>query len=142
MLDVAQLNRIKDPETRRVVQLLANLYEQALTDIDALRVENQRLKDENNRLKGEQGKPNVKPSKPAAPPTDHSSEQQRKRPGTWGKGTKNDRIVIDRTQTVPLDPETLPADAQFKGYERVIIQNLKLLADNVAFERAKESPNN
>ena len=137
MLDVAQLNRIQDPETRRVVQLLANLYEQSLADIDALRVENQLLKDEINRLKGEQGKPNIKPSKPAPPPSDHSSEQARKRPQTWSKGAKNDKIVLDRTEIVPLDTETLPADAQFKGYERVIVQNLKLVTDNVAFDRAK-----
>jgi hypothetical protein len=137
MLDVAQLNRIKDPEARRVVQLLANLYEQSLTDIDTLRAENQRLKDEINRLKGEQGKPNIKPNKPASPTSDHSSEPQRKRPQTWSKGKKNERIVIDRTETVPLDPQARPLDAQFKGYERVVIQNLKLVTDNVAFERAK-----
>ena len=137
MLDVAQFNRIQDPQTRGIVQLLANLYEQSLADIDTLRAENQLLKDEINRLKGEQGKPNIKPSKPASQQSDHSSEQARKRPKTWRKGTKNDKIVLDRTEIVPLDKETLPADAQFKGYERVIVQNLKLTTDNVAFDRAK-----
>ncbi len=42
MLDQAQLNRIKDPEIRHVVELLANHLEQALTDNDTLRAENQR----------------------------------------------------------------------------------------------------
>src|SRR5882724_13215354 len=101
MLDEVQLNRIKDPDIKRVVQQLANLLEQALTDIDTLRGENQRLKDEINRLKGEQGKPNIKPNKPTSPPKDnpdHSSEEQRKPPQSWSKGTKNDKIVLDRTE--------------------------------------------
>jgi hypothetical protein len=143
MLDEVQLNRIQDPDLKRVVQQLANLLEQALTDNDTLRAENQRLKDEINRLKGEQGKPNVKPNKPIEPPqyqtdpsADHSSEAQRKQPKPRSKATKNDQIVIDRTELLPLDPATLPEDAVFKGYERIIVQNLKLVLDNVCFERA------
>jgi hypothetical protein len=139
MLDEAQLNRIQDPDIKRVVQQLAHLLEQALTEVDTLRAEVQRLKDENNRLKGEQGKPNVKPNKPAVPPEgkpDHSSEEQRKQRKPWGKATKNDTIVLNRTQRLPLDPATLPEDAVFKGYERVLVQNLKLTLDNVAFDRA------
>jgi len=138
MLNEAQLNRIQDPDIKGVVQQLANLLEQALTDNDALRAEVQRLKDEINRLKGEQGKPDFKKNKPAPKDTsDHSSEEQRHKPATWSKSSKNDKIVLDRTQRLPLDPATLPADAQFKGYERVIVQNLKLTTDNVCFERAK-----
>ena len=140
MLDEAQLNRIKDPDTKQVVQQLANLLEQALTDNDTLRAENQRLKDQINRLKGEQGKPNIKPNKPDAGGNntpDHSSEQERRKPGTWQKDTKNDKIVLDRTQTLPLAPQTLPQDAQFKGYERCLVQNLLLKTDNVCFLRAK-----
>jgi hypothetical protein len=140
MLDEIQLNRIQDPHLKQVVQQLANLLEQALTDIDTLRAENQRLKDENNRLKGEQGKPNIKPNKPPQdnpdPSADHSSEEQRKSPKPWSKATKNDKIVLDRTERIPLDPTTLPEDAVFKGYERVILQNLILKRDNVCFERA------
>ena len=138
MLDEAQLRQIKDPDIKGVVQQLANLLEQSLTDNDTLRAENQRLKDEINRLKGEQGKPNIKPNKPA--PTDlgdHSSEQQRKKPATWSKRKKNETIVLGRTERLPLDTSALPEDAVFKGYERVIIQNIKFTPDNVCFERAK-----
>lgn len=137
MLDQAQLNRIPDPETRRVVQQLANLLEQALDNTDALRAENQRLKDEINRLKGEQGKPTNRPNKPKPPSTDHSSEEERKKPTTWKKGTKNDKIVTARTEVVPGETESLPADAVFKEYESVIIQNLKLVTENIRFERAR-----
>jgi hypothetical protein len=140
MLDQAQLNRIPDPQLRQIVQQLANLLEQALTDNDALKAEIQRLQDENNRLKGEQGKPNIRPSKKADDAkndTDHSSEQSRHKPKAWSKPPKNDTLMVTRTEIVPLDPATLPADAQFKGYERVLIQNLKLSLDNVCFARAK-----
>src|SRR5258708_3814558 len=44
MLDQAQLNRIEDPHLRQVVQQLANLLEQALSDNDALKAELQSLK--------------------------------------------------------------------------------------------------
>jgi hypothetical protein len=137
MLDQTQLNRILDSETRRVVQQLANLLEQSLADNDTLRTEVQRLKDEINRLKGEQGKPDIKPKKPKPPSTDHSSEEERKKRTTWKKGTKNDKIVTDRTEIIPGDVEGLPADAVFKEYESVLIQNLKLVKDNVCFKRAR-----
>jgi len=138
MLDEAQLNRIQDPQLRQVVQKLANLLEQALTDIDALRAENQRLKDENNRLKGEQGKPNIKPNKPAPNDSaDHSSEAERRQPKTASKSKKNETILIDRTERLCVDPAVLPPDAQFKGYETHLFQDLRLTTDNVVFERAK-----
>jgi hypothetical protein len=139
LLDKANLDRIKDPETRQAVVLLANLLEQSLTDIDGMRAEIQRLRDENNRLKGEQGKPDIKPSKrpQQGPDGDHSSEKQRGTTGRTGKRAKNDTIVLDRTETLNLDRETLPADAKFKGYETVIVQNLILKTDNICFQREK-----
>ncbi len=139
MLDEVQLNHIQDPQVRQVLQQLANLLEQALTDTDALRAENQRLKDEINRLKGEQGKPNIKPNKPGSGDqnTDHSSEKQRRKPNPASKGPKNDTIEGDRTQRLPVDPAILPEDAQFKGYETHLMQDLLLKTDNVLFERAK-----
>lgn len=140
MLDQAQLTRIKDPDIKQVVQQLANLLEQSLTENDKLLAENQRLKDEINRLKGEQGKPTIKPNKPkpdAKDAADHSSEAKRKKPATWSKATKNDKIVVDRTEVVPLDITTLPADAVFKGYAECVVQNLTLVTDNVVFQRAK-----
>lgn len=138
MLEEEFLNQVQDPHIKQLLQQMAHLLEQALADNDALRAQVQSLRDENNRLKGEQGKPHVKPNKP--PPntsTDHSSEQQRRKPATWSKSKKNEAIVLDRTQILPLDASTLPKDAVFKGYESVIVQNLKLLTDNVCFQRAK-----
>jgi hypothetical protein len=45
-------------------------------------------------------------------------------------------VQIDRTERVAIDPALLPADAVFKGYDRVVVQNLVLRTDTVAFELA------
>ena len=79
MIDQELLNRVQDPQVRAVLELVANLYEQALTEIDDLKAENRRLRDENNRLKGEHGDPGAMRKRPAKPkPDDHSSEAERK----------------------------------------------------------------
>lgn len=131
------LDRIPDEATRHAVVRLLNLVEQLYAEVLALREENQRLKDEINRLKGEQGKPPFPQSRAAAPPrpatSDHSSEQERRQPKPWQKGTKRHRIVIDRVEPLPLDPAQLPADAQFKGYAPFLVQDLVLKTDNVLF---------
>lgn len=53
------------------------------------------------------------------------------------KGRKVSQIAIDRTQDCRVDPATLPADATFKGYETVVVQDLVLQTDNIAFRKEK-----
>jgi hypothetical protein len=105
--------------------LLLNLVEELKSENDALREEVQKLRDEVNRLQGEQGKPAVKPSK-RQPKQDHSSEKERRRPKKWRKGSKVDKIKIDRQETLPIDRSQLPADAEFKGYEAVVVQDIQV----------------
>jgi hypothetical protein len=104
-------------------------------DLRAAQVEHQRLRDEINRLKGEQGKPPTKPTRPPPAPTDHSSEQERRVPRERVKRAKNATITIDREQILPLDPAGLPPDAEFKGYEDVIVQDVLIQTDNVRFRK-------
>jgi hypothetical protein len=124
---------------RRAIVLLFNLVEDQQAMVRELQAENQRLRDENNRLKGEQGKPDIKPNKPPEPPaaSDHSSEAERRKPQAWRKGPKLDRITINREATLKLDPAGLPADAEFKGYEDVVVQDLIIKTDNVLFHKEK-----
>jgi hypothetical protein len=130
-LDLAS---IADVGARQAIRALSNLVEELMAENRALRAENEQVRDELRRLKGGPGRPTTRSGK-AGGSTDYSSEQERRAtPKTWQKRGKQDRLRIDRTERVAVDPATLPADAEFKGYERVVVQNLVLRTDTVAFE--------
>ena len=136
MLDDLDLASITDEGTRELVGRLLNLIETLSADLRNAQAEIQRLRDENNRLKGEQGKPSVKPgTKPAA--TDHSSEPERRQRRPREKGRKVQQVQIDREQVLHVDPGVLPPDAQFKGYEEVVVQDVVVHTDNVLFRKEK-----
>ncbi len=134
---------IEAADVKASVVVLLNLVETLGAENEKLREEQQKLKDEINRLKGEQGKPEIKGKKRKG--DDLSSEQERKEAsGGQGKGgqgerqrePKRDRIKIDRVQECPVNRDELPEDAIFKGYESVIVQDLKIISDNVEYRRA------
>ena len=129
-------NAIQDLDgARQAIVHLLNLIEDLTADLRDAQAEIQRLRDENNRLKGEQGKPDIKPNKKPATLNreHHSSERERHKPQDWKKSRKMDHIQIDREQVVPVNPAMLPPDAEFKGREPVIVQDLVLHTDNVRF---------
>ena len=129
-------NQIEDDNAQQAIIQLLNLVEELKSENAVLREEVQQLRDENNRLKGEQGQPEVKPNK-AKKKQDHSSEKERRRPKKWRKGSKVDKIEINREEQLVLDKRTLPADAQFKGYEPVVVQDIQIKTDNVRFWKEK-----
>jgi hypothetical protein len=140
MLENFDPNAIQDlAGARQAIALLLNLIENLSADLREAQIEIQRLRDENNRLKGEQGKPDIQPSKkPGAPsPAHHSSERERHQPSAWKKSSKVDEIHIDREQIVPIEPSLLPPDAEFKGREAVVVQDLIIHTDNVRFLKEK-----
>ena len=119
-----------------LVQLF-NLVEELSSTIRELQEENQKLRDEINRLKGEQGKPNIKESK-RKEDNDFSSEKERKSEVDRKRGKREpklDKITITKTVKCEVAAEVLPADAEFKGYESVIVQDLKIEAENIEFQR-------
>ena len=122
---------------RHTVEILLNLIEQLQLKVKGLESENQRLKDENNRLKGEQGQPDIKAKSKKGFENKHSSEQERKTPKQHSKSSKNQAIKIDREKILEYPQDKLPADAQFKGYEEVIVQDIILTTDNVLFRKEK-----
>jgi FtsZ-binding cell division protein ZapB len=127
---------IQDLEgARQAITALLNLVEELREENQALRGEVQDLRDEVNRLKGEQGKPDIKANKGKA--SDHSSEKERRKPKRWRKGSKVNRIRIDRDERLEVDRSTLPADAEFKGLEEVVVQDIRLKTDNVCFAKEK-----
>jgi FtsZ-binding cell division protein ZapB len=120
---------------RQAITALLNLVEELREENQALRAEVQNLRDEVNRLKGEQGQPNVKANK--GKDNDHSSEKERHKPKQWRKGSKVDRIQIDREELLEVDKCTLPADAEFKGFEETVVQDIRLVTDNIRFVKEK-----
>jgi DNA replication initiation complex subunit (GINS family) len=136
MLDNLDLNAIQDENARELIRRLLNLIEQLSADLREAQAEIQRLRDENNRLKGEQGKPKIKANTPK-PPADPSSEKGRRKSRPRHKGSKKATIVINREQVVEVDRAILPADAEFKGYEDVVVQDILLKTDNVCFHKQK-----
>src|SRR5438105_807882 len=137
MLEDLDLNSIADDRARELVRQLLNLLEEVMTDLRVAHAENQRPRNEINMLKGEQGRHTTKSNQPQPPSTDHSSEQERRKPKGWSKDRKMDRISIDREQVVQVDPDCLPPDAQFKGYEDVVVQDVVFRTDNVLFHTEK-----
>jgi len=137
MLENVDLSNIQDENARQLIVRLLNLIEALSADNRDAQAEIQRLRDENNRLKGEQGKPQIKANTPKPPRVDYSSEKERRKPRPYQKRAKKAKLEIHREQTLAVDKASLPPDAEFKGYEDVVVQDAIFRADNVCFHKEK-----
>ncbi len=136
MLNDLDTNNIRDlDDALDYIKKLFNLVETLNQEILELKRQNQELRDENNRLKGEQGKPKIKSNKKK--PKQYSSEKERKKAKRRKKRSKKDRIKTHDSQICHVDKSLLPRDAQFKGYDRVVVQDIKFEADNTLFLKEK-----
>ncbi len=118
---------------------LLQLVECLNKDNEALKKENQNLRDAINLLKGEQGKPTI-PGKTKEKQGNVSSGEEIKKREIKGKRkskAKKDKIKVDRTQICKVDKSILPEDAVFKGYEPIIVQEILITTDNVQYRREK-----
>ena len=137
MLEEIDLSNIRDENARELIVRLMNLIEAVSSDLRDAQAEIQRLRDENNRLKGEQGKPKIKGNTPKPPRVDYSSEKERRKAKPRQKQAKKAKLVIHREQKLEVDKASLPPDAEFKGYEDVVVQDIIFRADNVCFHKEK-----
>jgi len=139
----ADIDSIEDEKAVTIIKVLVNLVEMLAQENALLREENQQLRDEINRLKGEQGKPDIRKQSKGGDGgntgnPNHSSEEDRNKRKeknknkNKGKGKKN--VNIDRWMTIPLDKSGLPNDVKFKGYETRVIQDLKIITNNIEFK--------
>lgn len=135
----ADIDSIADKKAVGIIKVLVNLVEILAEENALLREKNQQLMDEINRLKGEQGKPKLRKQKEydddESGNNNHSSEEDRKKRSDKrdkkAKNKKSQTVKIDRQVMVEIDKTNLPDDAEFKGYEKRIVQDLKIITDNV-----------
>ena len=137
MFETIDLRNIQDENARQLIVQLLNLIEDLSADLRDAQAQNQRLRDEINRLKGEQGKPKIQGNTPKPPRVDYSSEKERRKPKPHQKQAKKAKLEIHREQTLEVDKASLPPDAEFKGYEDVVVQDVVFRADNVCFHKEK-----
>ena len=112
---------------KELIIALLNTIEHLVQENAKLREENQQLRDEIARLKGEKGKPKIRPSVPAREPLLPKPKSK-----GWSKGSKEDKVKVDRKVTVSLD-RPLPPDEQFACYRKVVIQDIILKTDNIEY---------
>ena len=127
---------IADEGTRSIVRLLLNLVEDLRGELRKAHQENAYLRERLGLRQGGSGKPGDTPESPP-PPQTHSSEKERKEPQERIRRAKLGAIEIDREEKLELDRATLPPDAQDKGYQAVVVQELRIEPDNVRFFRKK-----
>ena len=126
---------IADERARAIIGLLLNVVEDLRGELRKAHQEIAYLR-ERLGLGGEGGAPGQKlESSPSSP--SRSSEKERSEPQERTKRTKLREIRIDREVKVDVDRASLPPDAEDKGYEAVVVQELRITTDNVRILRKK-----
>lgn len=134
LIDGFRFEQVKEAEVREGIVGLLNLVEEQHARVQTLEAENERLREELRRLKGESPKPAVR-AKGAVGPADRSSEAERREPREWRKGSKRATLRIDRAEVCRVDRAVLPADAEFKGYAEVVVQDVVVRPDVICFRK-------
>src|SRR5215472_12189521 len=143
-VDWASLQDVE--RARECIRLLLNLVEKLNADLRKAQAENDYLREQLQRRQGGGGDRGSKGSGSGEAggtrtgTTSRSSEKERKEPRESHESRKQgklERIRIDREEVLKVDRATLPADAEFKGYEEVVVQDLHLSTDNVKFRKEK-----
>jgi hypothetical protein len=147
LLDAASLEAFSLAELREVVGRLVgemrrlhsdNAALQARVDtqqvtITALRAENQALRDEVARLKGLPPRPPSRPSgmEQATQPEAADKDAKRSKPP---RGVKRDAQAITAERVLKV---AVPAGSRFKGYEDILVRDLRLSAEVIRYRRER-----
>lgn len=140
MLEDLNLDAIKDENALISIRRLLNIIEDQQKQIREVNEKYQKVIDELNRLKGEQGKPDIKPSTKGNSKGKNkniSSEKERNKSKRHSKKSKKREIPIDREEKCEVKRDDMPSDVQFKGYVEVVVQDLKIISDNILFLKEK-----
>ncbi len=139
LLDQVQkidLTEIADEQARAIIRLLLNLVEDLRGELRKAQQANAYLRERLGLRRGGDGKPGDQPGNSPPPPT-HSSEKERKEPKERTKQAKLSEIQINKEVKLELERAALPPDAEDKGYEAVVVQELRIATENVKFFRKK-----
>ncbi len=101
--------------------------------ITALRAENQALRDEVARLKGLPPRPPLRPSgmEQATQPGAAGADEKRLKPP---RGAKRDAQAITAERVLKA---SVPAGSRFKGYEDILVRDLRLSAEVIRYRRER-----
>ncbi len=130
-------DEIAEGRLAEVFRILLQLIEELSEENEKLKAEIQKLRDAINLLKGEQAKPDIKPFR-KRPNEDISSEEERKpknTPKEKKSKEKKHKIKVDRIEVCKVDKSILPDDAEFKGYQSVVVQEIVIKTDNVEYKK-------
>ena len=132
-----QISTISDSSLQITVTSLFNLVEFMFAENKKQKEEIQNLKDEINRLKGEQGKPDIKSSNNGKGVNISSEKERQRRKKVKPRKPKGKKVHLEihDTKDCLVDKSELPTDAVFKGYSDVIVQDIKIEAVNIRFQR-------
>ncbi|MGZ5191932.1 MAG: hypothetical protein ACXWCZ_13050, partial [Flavisolibacter sp.] len=129
-------DEISDKKAAETIRILLQIIEILYEENQALKAELQKMRDELNKLKGEQGQPKFPSIKKKQ--SDISSENERKSlnpPSKTKSKEKLSKIKIDFTEVCKVDPLILPEDAEFKGYQTVVVQEISINTKNTAYKK-------
>lgn len=125
--------RVENSPDRDIIYLLISALEEQSAKYDKLYEAHLQLRDDYNHLIGEQGRPDIaKKGKGSSGNNNHSSEKERSKGNSSrkGRGKRNHKVEIHQEKICPVNKEELPADAIFKGYSEVIIQDIIIRPNN------------
>jgi len=129
-IDLTQIQTLVQAKELNII--LLNLVESLWLQSEKQANQIRELKDEINRLKGEKGGPIFRPNKES----DQKGRGKDKKPRNKNnkKGGKKGTIIIDKTEFCNIDRSILPPDAEFKGYEEHIHQDLEVKVINTLYK--------
>lgn len=124
---------------RRVVSALTEQVDLLRTEVDRLTVENARLKAESADLKDEIARLKGLPPRPKFKSRPSGMEQATSKPaaekgGKAGRGSVRERLTV--TSEVKLKAP-VPPGSRFKGYEDVLVQDLRIGVEAVRYRRER-----
>src|SRR5665811_1506553 len=117
-------DEIEDEIYAKVFRILFAIIEILSEEIDALKSENQKLRDEINLLKGEQTKSKIRGSKKNDDIYSENERRERNPRKSRESSSRKDKIKIHHTETCRVDKSILPEDAVFNGYRYVTIRDI------------------